>query len=150
MKAVLTVTWGEIDAGALIMDADGQHWRVHEKRVDLPRIALLIYHDDVAHWIVRGFSDEVVLIDETAGQSVEIVAAALGGVITVEPLPTAPNRPVLRAMYRAHLFHFHGVSISPTADKEGGTLDELIRLHAVSHASPENHLIPHVHQQIGG
>lgn len=148
MRTVHQVIWGEIDPGALVVDAEGQHWRVHDKRVNLPQLAFLIGHDDVAVWVVKGYSDEVALVDETAGRSVEVVMAALGGVIVIEPLPTAPNKPVLRAMYRAHLHHFHGVSVSPTADKEGGTLDELIRQHAVSHASSENHLIPHVHQEI--
>lgn len=140
--------WGDIDVGALIADTDGQHWRVHDKRVKLPQMAFLIGHDDVATWVTKGFSDEVVLIDETAGQSVEVVMAALDGRMVIEPLPTGPNKPVLRAMYRSHLFHFHGISVSLTGDKMSGTLPELIEQHAIAHAGEFFGGIPHIHQEV--
>jgi len=149
VKTVHEVTWGDIDAGALVVDGTGQHWRVTQKRVKLPEIAFLIGHDDVAQWVVRGYSDPVVLVDETAGRAVETVMSVLGGVLNVEPLPNGPDKPNIRALYRAHLFHIHQLSVPPSSDVTGGTLAELQKLHAIAHAGLEPGGIPHTHS-LGG
>lgn len=157
MKTIHRVEAGDIEAGAVIVDANGDEWQVRERRANLPQLAFLIVRGASATWIVKHVADEVALLDTTAGQGVENVMAALGGVVVIEPLPLGPDKPVVRAMYRAHLHHHHGLSVplqeSQAKDAKGSleqNLDELIRLHAVSHASPEDHLVKHVHQPIGG
>jgi hypothetical protein len=148
VRTVHSLTWGEVDVGALVVDASGQHWRVAEKRVKLPHLAFLIYHDDVAHWVQKGFSDEVTLVDETAGQSVEVVMAALDGALVVDVLPIGPDKPNTRALYRSHLYHHHRLSVPPSSDKTGGTLAELIQLHAVDHAGGVANGVKHIHREV--
>lgn len=142
---VISTTWGSIDVGALVVDAQGTHWRVHDKRVDLPRMAFLVAAGERAAWVEKTYDDEVVLVDESGGRAADMVMSVLDGTLLVEPLPTGPDRPAVRATYRAHLFHLHHLSISPTADKESGTLAELIEAHAIAHAAARPTGIPHEH-----
>ena len=143
---VIPTTWGMLEVGALVMDANGKHWRVREKRSKLPQLAFLISDaDGRGVWVVKTHDDDVVLIDENGGRAVDVVLGILGGQMRMERLPAGPDRPAVRAMYRAHLFHIHGVSVSPTADKESGTLAELRELHALEHARAVPVGIPHIH-----
>lgn len=148
---VVKTTWGMVEPGALLAGADGGQWRVLEKRIQVPLLAFLLTDMTTSIWVTKTFDDEVVLLDETSGRigAVELVMSVLQGKMLVEELAKGPDSKALRAQYRAHLYYVHHVSMSPTADKEGGTLEQLIECHAVEHAKAVPGGIPHEHRPIG-
>jgi hypothetical protein len=145
--SLIETMWGHLDVGALIVDGNGTHWRVRERRVSPDHdIALLITDpQNRGRWAVKRHEDPVILVDESAGRAVDTVVSVLAGTVKMEPLPKGPDDAKTRALYRAHLHWHHHASLSPTADKESGTLAELIELHAIMHAAARPSGIPHTH-----
>ena len=148
---VVKTNWGMIEPGALLAGADGGQWRVLEKRIQLPLLAFLLTDMTTSIWVTKQYDDEVILLDETSGRigAVETVMSVLQGRMLIEELAKGPDSAALRAQYRAHLHYIHHVSMSPTADKEGGTLEQLIECHAIEHAKARTDGIPHEHRPIG-
>ena len=147
MISVIPTWWGHLDVGALIVDANGGHWRVRERRVSPDHdIALLVTtpSGEQGQWIVKRHEDEVILADESAGRAVDVVLGVLAGTVKMEPMPTGPDTPKTRAMYRAHLIHHHG-GADPGTAKETPTLAGLIEYHAILHAAAQPAGIPHTH-----
>jgi hypothetical protein len=146
---VVTTIVGNIEAGALIVDAEGGHWRVIERRIRLPKIALLITSGQRTFWATKEYGDDVTLVDESHGRAVANVLSALGGTMLIDELPKGPDRPGVRSLYAAHLFHHHKVWVgSGSSVNEENTLQGLIELHALEHASPRPDWLPHEHGKV--
>jgi len=146
MMSLIETMWGHLDVGALIVDGNGTHWRVRERRVSPDHdIALLITDpQNRGRWAVKRHEDPVILVDESAGRAVDTVVAVLAGTVKMEPLPKGPDDAKTRALYRAHLIHHHG-GADPGTPKETPTLAGLIEYHAILHAAAQPVGIPHTH-----
>jgi len=145
--SLIETMWGHLDVGSLIVDANGEHWRVRERRVSPDHdIALLVTtpSGERGQWIVKRHEDEVILADESAGRAVDVVLGVLAGSVKMEPMPTGPDNPKTRALYRAHLIHHHG-GADPGTPKETPALAGLIEYHAILHAAAQPLGIPHTH-----
>lgn len=143
MKLTVETQFGWLQPGAIIVDLNGDEWSVDAIRPKLPEMAFLISRPGVAStWIVKQFGDDVVILDQTAGNAVETVVAVLGGAVIMEPIKrTGKNARGLLAAHLAH-HHFQGMG----GDKSMGTLAELITHHATLHTPINSEGIPHIHR----
>lgn len=149
MSEVVTTIAGNIDTGALIVDAEGGFWRVGDRRAQLPRIALLISNGEYATWLEKHHDDEITLVDESHGRAVLAVVNALGGEILMDSLPSGPDKPSVRSIWAAHLRIHHGVWVGGGSNKtDEHTLQGLQELHALEHASPRDGWVPHTHGKV--
>ena len=145
MKLTVETQFGWLRPGAIIVDLNGDEWSVDAIRSKLPEMAFLISRPGVKpRWIVKQFGDDVVILDQTAGNAVETVVAALGGAVVMEPIKRTGKS--ARALLSKHLeiHHFQGMG----GDKTMGTLAELIVHHATLHTPINREGIPHIHQEV--
>jgi hypothetical protein len=143
VRLTVTTTFGWVQEGALIVDLNGTEWLVAAVRRKLPEVALLIQRDGVAPtWVVKDFGEEVIIVDQTAGQAVETVVAVLGGAVIMEPIPRGGK--TARALLSKHLELHHNQGMG--GDKTMGTLDELLVHHATLHNPINTEGIPHIHR----
>lgn len=136
--------WGLLPAGALFEDEHGTPWRVLQRKVRLPQIALLCVNwQGETGWVTRGMGDAVTLLDESNEQEVADLRARYPGrrVRVLESLPPGPNRAVVRQMYKSHLLNEHGVGTMGDLEP----LVSLIEAHALAHAEFAPGTVVHAH-----
>ncbi len=148
MKVITEITYSDLAVGHIVLDPDGQEWIVREQRQGFvgPTLtfAALIERHRQRLWIKGTFSEPIAVVDQTTGDSVEVVGRILGGHIVMEPITGGPK--ALRSKLAGHLKVHHGLGV--TGDKTMGTLNELVALHAAQHTPLSVSGIPHVHREL--
>lgn len=149
MKVLTEITYGALAVGHIVLDPAGNQWIVREKReawVDGTLLfGALVERYQVRNWIKGTFGEPIVVVDQTAGDSVETVGKWLGGHIIMEPIRGGAK--TARALLAGHLQIHHGMSV--TGAKSDGTLKDLQELHASLHTPvSQPGSIPHVHQEL--
>lgn len=143
MPEAIATTWGQLEAGHRIVDANGKAWTIYDRRVKLPKIALLISDGQQSLWSVREHDDEVALLDASHDAAIDTVLQVVpGSVLRMMHLPRGPDKPTIRALYQAHLLHQHHV---PTGPPSHNTLAGLMELHALEHGKANPTGVPHIH-----
>lgn len=150
MKVLTEITYGALVVGHVVLDPNGVEWIVREKREAWVDGTLLFgalvqrYQDKV--WIKGTFGEPIVVVDQTAGDSVETVGRLLGGHIIMEPIRGSAK--TARMLLAGHLQIHHGMSV--TGAKSDGSLKDLQELHASLHTPvSQPGSIPHVHRDLG-
>lgn len=142
------ITFGDLAVGHIVLDPGGDEWIVREKKQgwvgQTIMFAARIERYQQSFWIQGTFSEPIMSVDQTTGNSVEIVGQLLGGHIVMEPITGGPK--ILRAKLAGHLKIHHGLGV--TGDKTMGTLKELVALHAAQHTPVSVTGIPHVHKEL--
>lgn len=143
MKLTTETTWGWLAIGAVVVDLNGDEWTVDGIRSKLPEMAFLISRPGVEpQWIVKNFGDDVVILDQTEGNAVELVVAILGGAVVMEPMKRTGKHARVQLAKHLEIHHNQGMG----GDKSMGTLDELLVHHATLHNPVSTSGIPHVHR----
>jgi hypothetical protein len=152
VKTIAEITYGELQAGHVVLDPAGAEWLVHEVRHKMVdgtiRFAARVEHGGRTVWLQGTFGEPIAIVDTTAGDAVETAFRVLGaptGYIVMEPITGSPK--VLRQKLAGHLAIHHRMSV--TGAKSDGSAAELHALHASLH-SPVSQpgSIPHIHQEI--
>lgn len=145
---ITEITFGELAENHIVLDPGGDEWIVRETRSGFVGPTITFYARIERYgqqiWIHGTFSDPIPIVDQTTGNSVEIVGQILGGHIVMEPITGGPK--VLRSKLAGHLKIHHGIGV--TGDKTMGTLKELVALHAAQHTPLSVSGIPHVHKEL--
>jgi hypothetical protein len=155
MKVLTEITYGALAVGHVVLDPGGNQWRVAEKRQGYvgPTLTFAARVEQgnpalgqvFSMWIKGTFSEPIVVVDQTAGDSVETVGKILGGHIVMEPIRGGAK--TARALLAGHLQIHHGMSV--TGAKSDGSLKDLQELHASLHTPvSQPGSIPHVHKEL--
>lgn len=156
--------WWLVEKDSYIRDAAGKVWRIDAKRraPELPLVDDVEQHqativDATGAWTTISLpaSRVVEVMIPTMDEAVSLIRGRLGGevhIVKLDPIPPpwAKNSVSTRSNLAAHLLMFHGVGVSPTADKANGPLERLLELHTLAHARPHHYRILHVHRDPGG
>lgn len=149
MKVLTEITFGALAAGHVVLDPQGVEWMVDEVRSAYVGSSLVfgaqIRRYDQSFWIKGSFAEPIVVVDQTAGDSVETVGRILQGYIVMEPIRGSAK--TARQLLAGHLAIHHRMSV--TGAKSDGTLKDLQELHASLHTPvSQPGSVPHIHQEL--
>lgn len=148
MTTLEIVDWGAVpvdDGVSKISDEVAHLWHVSDRRQQGPLVALRVQNLITLEggWLTKPAVHPVVLATHRDDQSAEaVLLRLLGGEVLLEELPTAPDSPAVRTLWKAHLVHWHGVTEVGTRL----TLDTMREAHAIAHSQESfPSRIPHRH-----
>lgn len=151
-------TWFFVEVGMYVQSDDGRAWRVDGK------VPASEHGDGCWGWtlhdragqewrLVANLEAPVAVMVPTMDEAENMVARALPvsevhrRIVRMEELRTVPDTKWARAQLASHLLELHGESVNvyDYVAENVDDMEELLHLHAASHARPHTNVVPHVH-----
>ena len=147
-------SWVWLEVGMYLQATDGSVWRIDGKGRDVGQdgwTLRITNKDGKSVDVSRGAEAPTMVMVPTPEEAEAVIvnAGMVAGikrrVIRMEEYRSNPDSKWVRAALASHLATLHGISITSTAHEQNKSIDDLLEIHALAHASTRPPIIEHVH-----